>query len=331
MRTSHTGIASALITVAGALSAAAAWAQAVPPAPAPVAPRPITTTTAAPPAPVAPSPAPAPTPLTPPPPAAAPAPASPAPPPAPIAPQPQPQPQSQPAAGASFSLGTGGTTYGYSPSPGGAKRKGTLLLGLGLGLESCFTSGCDDGTRSVGLGPIFQFEVGARLAPMLEVLAAGSYSIHPATYRFGSADLNARGHAFGTVAGVRVRPIDLSSGSGFAANIDPWIGVLGGFHWYNENADDENSTANFHQDRQLRRVLAKFQLGVDYWFDSRMTLGLFFSYDRQFFGSYCSAQGSNGDRCLTIKPTTLGSPDGTPEPSEFPQFFSIGLGYHLYL
>jgi hypothetical protein len=205
-----------------------------------------------------------------------------------------------------------------------------MMLGLGVGGEACHTSGCDDGARSVGFGPIFQLEVGARPIWFLEVYATGSYSPHPVTYKTGSPDLSASAYAFGTAAGVRLRPLDLSSGSGFFANLDPWIGALIGFHWYNESATDDNAPL-YDSDRQLRRVLMKLGLGADYWFDSHMTLGAFFSYDREFAGSFCSATGDNGDVCRTIRANTLSTRDGTLKPSELPQFLSFGLAYRLYL
>jgi hypothetical protein len=227
--------------------------------------------------------------------------------------------------------GAGGAVPEPSSPASSQRPLRALIVGAGAGLEVCHSFGCGDDTRSVGVGPAFHAEVGFRPLWLLELTVEGTYGLHPVSYKTGSASLEGTNWNWAAAGGVRLRPLDLHTAQGFVAGLDPWVGVLAGFHWYFESATDSSSPIHLGSERMLRRMLVKFQAGVDYWLNTSMTLGVLFSYDRQFLGTECSHTGDNADKCTPINTPTLHDPYNALSPSEYPQYLRVELAYRLYL
>jgi hypothetical protein len=221
-----------------------------------------------------------------------------------------------------------GGTVDFAPRraepPTQYKRTG-FVLGAGLGLELCYTSSCSSDGRSVGLGPVLSAEIGGRPWPFLGFLAAGTFSAHPLQMPVGSKDLSGSAQSFTGTAGVRVYPIQLNA-------LDPWVGVLFGYHHYTERASDDTAVTDFNSERQLRRLVTRLQVGLDIFLNERMSIGPYVSFDFSHdFGLECTKVGGNGANCTKLHEPSISDPPGAVAPSDQPKFISLGALFQARL
>jgi hypothetical protein len=178
----------------------------------------------------------------------------------------------------------------------------------------------------VGLGPVLGAEVGVRPWPFLGFLAAGTYSVHPLKVPAGSNDLKGNAQGFTAAAGARLYPIQLNG-------LDPWIGVLFGYHHYTESVSDDAAVTNFSSQRQLRRFVTRLQIGLDIYLNERMSLGPYVSFDidHSYKGVECTKTGDNAASCARLHEPSISDPPGAVAPGDQPKFISLGALFQAHL
>jgi hypothetical protein len=223
----------------------------------------------------------------------------------------------------------GGFAVGLAPSsssnPVQYKRTG-FVLGGGVGLEVCYTSSCSNNGRSMGLGPQFAAEIGGRPWPFLGFVVAGTASVHPLQMPVGSSNLKGSAVGLTATAGARVYPIQLNA-------LDPWVGVLFGYHHYNESASDDASVTDFNTQRQLRRFVTRLQLGLDIFLTERISIGPYVSFDidHSYKGVECTKTGAMGANCSRLHEPSISDPPGAVAPGDQPKFISLGALFQAHL
>jgi len=141
----------------------------------------------------------------------------------------------------------------------------------------------------------------------------------------GSKDLKGSAQGFTGTGGVRVYPIQLDA-------LDPWIGVLFGYHHYTESASDDESVTDFNSQRQLRRLVTRLQLGLDIYLNERLSIGPYVSFDFSHdWGVECTKAGANGANCAKLHEPTISDPPGAVAPGDQPKFISLGALFQARL
>jgi hypothetical protein len=176
------------------------------------------------------------------------------------------------------------------------------------------------------MGPVVGAEVGVRPWPFLGFLASGTFSAHALQMPVGSTDLKGSARSYTGTVGARVYPIQLNA-------LDPWVGVLFGYHHYAESASDDEAVTNFNTERQLRRFVTRLQLGLDIYITERMSIGPYmtFDFDHSAEGVECTKVGANGANCTKLHEPSIADPPGAVAPGDQPKFISLGALFQAHL